>query len=191
MSLQVCRRVAASLGLLVFCGGNAVKARSNQSSSGVGAGTIEGICLTGTAPWRRTRTDGFDDDIDRVIRTDQTRAIEVHMNPGLALTLYRRPDDQCGLVLIWTKPQPKELTQAAPWANSEGGAHHAAQSSRNLLGAARSASYLAATRQFEPTFPGRLGPPNAGAPGRPIETAEASRRRDTTSGHPQGRYAHS
>ena len=55
------------------------------------------------------------DDIDRVIRPYQIRAIEVYVNPGLAPSLYRRPDDQCGLVLIWTKPpQPKELKQAAP-----------------------------------------------------------------------------
>ena len=42
MRLQVCRRVAASLGLLVLCGGKAVRAQSNQQQT-VGVGTIEGI----------------------------------------------------------------------------------------------------------------------------------------------------
>jgi hypothetical protein len=42
MSVQVCRRVAASLGLFVLCGGEAVQAQSNQQSTTGGVGTIEG-----------------------------------------------------------------------------------------------------------------------------------------------------
>jgi hypothetical protein len=42
MSLQVCRRVGASLGLLVLCGGRSAQAQSNQQASTGGVGTIEG-----------------------------------------------------------------------------------------------------------------------------------------------------
>lgn len=61
---------------------------------------------------------------------------------------------------------------------------------RSLLGVAWGKSYLAATRQLEPTFNGRLKRPSVGRFGS-RETAEPSRRRESTSVHPQERHAHS
>jgi len=55
------------------------------------------------------------DDLDRVVRPYQIRGIEVYVNPGLAPSTYRRGDEQCGLVLIWTKPpQPKQIKSPGP-----------------------------------------------------------------------------
>ena len=50
------------------------------------------------------------DDIDRVVRPHDIRGMEVYVNPGAAPPTYRRGGDECGIVLIWTKPPtPKQL----------------------------------------------------------------------------------
>jgi hypothetical protein len=39
-----------------------------------------------------------------IVRPHQVRAIEIYQDPGLAPPQFRRPEVQCGVVLIWTKP---------------------------------------------------------------------------------------
>jgi hypothetical protein len=55
------------------------------------------------------------DDTNAYVRPPDIRGIEVYLDPSSVPPMYRRPDVQCGVVLIWTKPpQPKQLKQSAP-----------------------------------------------------------------------------
>jgi hypothetical protein len=52
------------------------------------------------------------DDTNAYVRPRDIRGIEVYLDPSSAPPMYRRPDVQCGVVMIWTKPpRPKKLEQ--------------------------------------------------------------------------------
>jgi hypothetical protein len=55
------------------------------------------------------------DDTNTYVRPHEVRGMEVYLDPSAAPAMYRRPDVQCGLVLIWTKAAPpKRLKRPKP-----------------------------------------------------------------------------
>jgi hypothetical protein len=90
--------------------------RSAPAASGGGVGGYNNLCAP--AYW----VDGFamavphpgDDaaDPNEFVRPSEIRGIEVYVDPSAVPPQYRRPDVECGVVLIWTKPpRPKSLTK--------------------------------------------------------------------------------
>ena len=55
---------------------------------------------------------GFPEDVNTFVKPRDIRGVEVYTSPSQAPPQYRRPDVECGVVIIWTKAQrPKELKQ--------------------------------------------------------------------------------
>jgi hypothetical protein len=66
---------------------------------------VDGIPMPPPAP-------GFPEDVNTFVKPRDIRGIEVYTSPRQAPPQYRRPDVECGVVMIWTKaPRPKQLKQ--------------------------------------------------------------------------------
>jgi hypothetical protein len=58
---------------------------------------------------------GDEVDANTFVRPNDIRGIEVYVDPSAVPSQYRRPDVQCGVILIWTKPlRPKDLKHPSP-----------------------------------------------------------------------------
>ena len=68
---------------------------------------VDGIPMARPVP-------GFPEDVNTFVKPRDIRGIEVYTSPSQAPAQYRRPDVECGVVMIWTKaPRPKQLKQPA------------------------------------------------------------------------------
>lgn len=90
---------------------------TRPSGSGRSGGTFSTLCAPAFwvdgIPMARP-VPGFPEDVNTFVKPRDIRGIEVYTSPSLAPAQYRRPDVECGVVMIWTKaPRPKQLKQPA------------------------------------------------------------------------------
>ena len=91
----------------------------DQGKGVMQGGGYNGLCkpafwVDGFAMPMPLEDDPFDD-TNAYVRPRDIRGIEVYLDPSSTPPMYRRPDVQCGVVLIWTKPpQPRQLKQPKP-----------------------------------------------------------------------------
>jgi hypothetical protein len=88
---------------------------TRPAGSGRSGGTFSTLCAPAFwvdgIPMARP-VPGFPEDVHTFVKPRDIRGIEVYTSPSQAPPQYRRPDVECGVVMIWTKaPRPKQLKQ--------------------------------------------------------------------------------